>query len=44
MIIDADTVVTFVVVLVSILGAAVGFSIGYYRARRKADMEVRHAL
>ena len=44
MIPDIDMVVTFGVVLVSILGAAFGFSIGYYRARRKADTEVRHAL
>lgn len=44
MIPDIDMVVTFGVVLVSVLGFALGFSIGYYRARRKADTEVRHAL
>ena len=41
---DAGMTVTLCVVLVSILGAAFGFSLGDHRARRRADMEVRHAL
>lgn len=42
--IPTELLVISAVVILSLIGSAIGFSIGYYRMKRRMDTEVRYVI